>query len=227
MATKKSNAHLNARRDAFTGQVIILAAEDRPFFEQFQSRLLLDLRPETALERSLAYAIVWDTWRLNHLRAIEMNLFALGAEDPAATARDSRIQPAVADAATFDKDSECFLRLSLCEQRLSRSLHKNLATFRALQYERRRQEADDRAEEVLLARYSDIRDLPYRAPAVPSPNGFVFSNEEILEAAHRASALEVARTTLSGAPRRVQFAASAASSSTGKIVNWPEPDTAA
>ena len=220
----KSISRLNARRDGFTGQVIILDAEDRPHFEQFQTKLLADLHPETVLERSLAHSIALDTWRLNHLRAVEMNLYALASENPGATATDPRVQPAVADADTFAKQSERFLRLSLYEQRLNRSLHKNIATLRSLQTERRSREAHDRAEEVLLARYSDIKDLPYQASAQLTPNGFVFSNEEILAAAHRASTLEVARATLREASPKVQFAASSAS---GKVIDWPEPDAAA
>jgi hypothetical protein len=221
----KSISRLNARRDGFTGQVIILDAEDRPHFEQFQAKLLADLHPETVLERSLAHSIALDTWRLNHLRAVEINLYALAAENPgAATATDPRVQPAVADADTFAKQSEHFLRLSLYEQRLNRSLHKNLAALHTLQADRRRHEAHDRADEVLLARYSDIKDLHYQAPARPTPNGFVFSNEEITLAAHRASTLDVARATLRETPLKVQFAASGAS---GKLIDWPEPDAAA
>jgi hypothetical protein len=221
----KSISRLNARRDGFTGQVIIVSAEDRPYFEEFQAKLIAGLHPETVLEHSLAHAIASDTWRLNHLRAVEMNLFALAAEDPgAATASDPRVQPAVADADTFSKQSERFLRLSLYEQRLSRTLHKNLAALRSLQAERRRKESHDRAEEVLLARYSDIKDLPYQAPAAPTPNGFVFSNEEILAAAHRSSALDVARATLRETPLKVQFAGC---STAGKVIDWPEPDAAA
>jgi hypothetical protein len=220
----KSVSRLNARRDGFTGQVIILSAEDRPHFEQFHAKLLAGLHPETALEKSLAHAIAWDTWRLNHLRAVEMNLYALASENPGATAADPRVQPAVADADTFSKYSDRFIRLSLYEQRLNRGLHKNLAALRNLQAERRRLEAQDRAEEVVLARYSDIKELPYSAPARPTLNGFVFSNEEILAAAHRASTLEVARAALREAPLKVQFAASSAA---GKVIDWPEPDAAA
>jgi hypothetical protein len=221
----KSISRLNARRDGFTGQVIILAAEDRPHFEKFQSDLIADLQPKTTLELSLAHAIASDSWRLNHIRAVEMNLYALAAENPgAATATDPRVQPAVADADTFSKESERFLRLSLYEQRLNRTLHKNIAALRTLKAERHSQETQDRAEEVILARYSDIKDLPYKTPAAPTPNGFVFSNEEILTAAHRASTLDVARATLREAPLKVQFAASSVS---GKVIDWPEPDAAA
>jgi hypothetical protein len=226
MPTKKriTSSRLNARRDSFSGQIVILDTEDRPFFEQILSETVTDLQPGSPLEHSLAHAIAWDTWRLHHLRAIEMNIYALGAEEPDATASDRRVQPAITDAATFSKQSDRFLRLSLCEQRLTRGLHKNLAALRELQAERRRLETEDRAEEVLLARYRDIKGLPSNERGVLSQNGFVFAKEEIFAAAHRASTLDVARATLKEAPPRVQFAASSAS---GKVVDWPEPDAAA
>ena len=144
-AEGKSISRLNARREGFTGQIVILDAEDRPHFETFKSDLVADLQPKTTLELSLAHAIAWDTWRLNHLRAVETNLYALGAENPAAVSDDPRLQPAASDAATFLHESAHLDRLSLYEQRLSRNLHKTLATLRGLQTERRRQESEARA----------------------------------------------------------------------------------
>jgi hypothetical protein len=223
----KSISRLNARREGFTGQIIILDAEDRPHFEKFKSDLIADLRPKTTLELSLAHGIAWDTWRLNHLRAVETNLYALGAEDPDAIADDPRIQPAAADTATFLHESAHFHRLSLYEQRLTRILHKNLATLRDLQTERRRHESHAQAEEVLLARASDINGLPYELPAVPTPNGFVFSNDQIRAAAHRASSLDVARATLRETPPRVQFATAASSTGPAELLPWPATEDAA
>jgi hypothetical protein len=223
----KSITRLNARREGFTGQIVILDAEDRPHFEKFKSGLVADLQPKTTLELSLAHAIAWDTWRLNHLRAVEHNLYALGAEDPAALADDPKIQPAAADAATFLHESAHFNRLSLYEQRLTRNLHKNLATLRDLQTERRRNEANAQAEEVLLARARDINNLPYEAPATPTPNGFVFSNDQIRKAAHRASSLDVAHATLRQTPPRVQFAQAAPSSHPAELLQWPGTEDAA
>ncbi|HEY4087881.1 MAG TPA: hypothetical protein VGM43_18200 [Bryobacteraceae bacterium] len=223
----KSIARLNARREGFTGQIIILDAEDRPHFEKFKSNLIADLQPKTTLELSLAHGIAWDTWRLNHLRAVETNLYALGAENPDAVADDPRIQPAISDAATFLHESAHLDRLSLYEQRLTRTLHKNLATLRDIQTERRRRESEARAEETLLARASDINNLPYSAPTAPTPNGFVFSNDQIRAAAHRASALEVAQASLRQTPPRVQFATAASSTGPAELLPWPKAEDAA
>jgi len=223
----KSISRLNARREGFTGQIIILDSDDRPHFEKFQSDLIADLQPKTTLELSLAHAIAWDTWRLNHLRAVETNLYALGVENPGAVSDDPRLNPAIADAATFLQESAHFDRLSLYEQRLTRTLHKNLATLRDLQTERRRHESEAQAEEVLLARANDINGLPRETPATPTPNGFVFSNHQIHAAAHRASALEVAHKTLRETPPRIQFATAASSTGPAELLPWPKAEDAA
>ena len=119
----KSKTRLNALRDGFTGQVITLSAEDLPVFEKFKSDLIKDLAPKTTMEPSLADAIAWDTWRLNHLRAVEMNMYALGSSDA-----ETVIDIAMSAAATFAKEANKFALMSIYEQRMNRSLHKNLAT---------------------------------------------------------------------------------------------------
>ncbi len=63
-------------RDGFNGQVTTLSDEDRPVFEKFKSQFIADLAPKTVMELSLAAGIAWDTWRLNRLRAVEMNMYA-------------------------------------------------------------------------------------------------------------------------------------------------------
>src|SRR5947209_6812353 len=74
----KATSRLNAIRDNLTGQITTLTNEDRPVFEQHRARLIAGYDPKTPAEEELAQAIAWDTWRLNHLRAIEMNVYALG-----------------------------------------------------------------------------------------------------------------------------------------------------
>ena len=163
--------------------------------------MLTSLQPKTTLELSLAHAIAWDTWRLNHLRAVETNLYALGVENETVIVNspDPRLHTAIADAAMFAAESQKFALMSIYEQRMNRSLHKNLAILRDLQAERQRHEAAARAEEILLARYSDIEGIPYHAPTKPAANGFVFSNEEILAAANRLTTLKGRR------PRRLEI----------------------
>jgi len=220
----KSITRLNAKRDGFTGQVTTLSDDDRPVFEKFRANLVADLQPKTTMELTLAHAIAWDSWRLNNLRAVELNMYALGAENSeiVVDCDNPQLQTAMSNAATFAAESPKFALMSIYEQRTNRSLHKNLATLRELQAERKRHEEKDRAEEVILARYSDIKGLTYQAPTRPTANGSVFSNEEILGAANRLTTLKVAKSEIWNTPLKVQFAGAASSN----LVNWPEPDAA-
>ena len=207
-AEGKSITRLNAKRDGLTGQVITLSDEDRPIFEKLKAELIADLAPKTVMELKLASSIAWDTWRLDHLRAIEMNVYAMGTgnHDTVINCEDVRVQTAMSDALTFKEESHQFALRSIYEQRMNRSLHKNLATLLKLQAERKAAYKEDQAEEVILARYSDLNGLTYQAPAAPTQNGSVFSNHEIFAAANRKSTMEVAKSALHQAPYKVQFA---------------------
>jgi len=223
----KSKVRLNAMRDGFNGQVTTLSAEDRPVYEAFKSQFIADLAPKTVMELSLASSIAWDTWRLNRLRAVEMNMYAIGASD-SETALDCNtpeLQTAMSDALTFVKESRTFGLMSIYEQRMNRSIHKNLETLRSLQAERKAQYEEDRREEGIVAEANDINGLPYTAPTTPSRNGFVFSTSEVLAASNRRNGMIEARTTVNKAPTKVRFAG-ATSNAPSNVVNWPEPDAA-
>jgi len=226
-AATKSKVRLNAMRDGFNGQVTTLSTEDRPVYEKFKSQFIADLAPKTVMELSLAHSIAWDTWRLNRLRAVEMNIYALGASDPA-TAVDCNtpeLQTAMSDALTFQKESRTFGLMSIYEQRMNRSIHKNLETLRGLQAVRKAQYEDDRREEGIVAEANDINGLTYTAPTTPSRNGFVFSTSEVLAASNRRNGMIEARTTVNKAPTKVRFAG-ATSNASSNVINWPEPDAA-
>jgi len=223
----KSITRLNAKRDGFTGQITTLSDEDRPIFENFKSDFIKDLAPKTTMELSLATSIAWDTWRLNHLRAVEMNMYALGANDPDTVLDCDEVQvhTALTDAMTFTKESPKFALMSIYEQRMNRNIHKNLATLRDLQAERKHSYRQDRAQEVILARYSDIKGLTYQAPATPTLNGSVFSNDEVFAAANRVSTLELARNVVKRESLNVLCAAATAGTPSN-VLNWSEPDAA-
>jgi hypothetical protein len=193
--TGKATSRRNALRDGLTGQITTLSDEDRPIFEKLKAEMHADFNPQSAIERSLADAIAWDTWRLNHLRAIETNVYTLGQEEQAEEQADeeggfSDFDTALADARTFRAESPRFDLMSLYEQRMTRNLHRNLAALRDLQAERKRNYERDKAEEVKLARMNEINRVPIHASTWPSKNGFIFSNEEIAAAAVRQRHLE-------------------------------------
>ncbi len=234
----KARTRLNSMRDGFTGQVTTLSDEDRPIFEKFKSDLIQDLAPKTVMELSLAAAIAWDTWRLNHLRAVELNMYALGTADTSTEIHcdDPQIHTAITGAITFSKESKNFALMSVYEHRMNRSLHKNLATLRELQAERKKNYERELEEEITLARANDINGLPYEAPKTPTENGSVFSTQAIFAAACRLTTLQAARITLYRAPFKVQFAGAgaggsyqssqSASQQASNLRNWPEADAA-
>lgn len=203
----KAKTRLNAKRDGITGQVITLSDEDSPVFDLLQSELIADLVPETIMELKLAKSIAWDTWRLDHLRAVEMNMYTLGKLNPETTpdCDNPVVRTALSDALTFEMQSPRFALMSIYEQRLNRVIHKNLDKLRELQAERKRNFQQDRDEEVVIARANDFKGLPYKVPESPSPNGFVFSSTEILAAANRRSVLENAKFTLRCKSHPIQF----------------------
>ncbi len=231
----KAKTRLNAMRDGFTGQITTLSDEDRPIFENFKSDFIKDLAPKTMMELSLASAIAWDTWRLNHLRAVEMNIYALGASNTSveieADNPGNPHRPLRRRHLSWTRRKR-FALMSIYEQRMNRSIHKNLATLRQLQAERKANYQRDLEEEIILARANDINNLPYQTSAAPSQNGSVFSNREVFTAAHRVTVLQAAKTTLYQTPFKVQFAgaSSAAPAETSadpsNLRNWPEPDAA-
>jgi hypothetical protein len=205
--------------------------------------LIADLAPKTVMELCLANSIAWDTWRLNRLRAVETNMYAIGTQEHSLSlcspgndnpdliihADNPEIHTAMSAAMTFSSESQKFALMSICEQRLNRNIHKNLETLRKLQAERKANHEKDRAEEIVLARYSEIKGLPYSAPAAPTVNGSVFSNREIFTAANRLTTLKVANVAVHRAPLKVQFAGAgspAASSATAAVLDWPKPDVA-
>jgi hypothetical protein len=195
-----SNPGHSAKRDGLTAQVITLPEEDLPYFENFKDHFIADLRPEGMMEVHLAHAIAWDTWRLNHLRATEMNLFALDAcSNPADSACNidcgdrPEVHTAMSHTVTQGKELHRLALMSLYEQRLNRAIHKNLQVLRSLQAERIANFKSDLAEEANIASYNLLNDLPYKAPATRTLNGSVFSNSEILEAAERLTKLGLAK----------------------------------
>jgi len=202
----KAKVRMNAMRDGITGQVITLSDEDRPIFEYLKSEIIEDLQPKTTMELHLANSIAWDTWRIDHLRAIENNLYALGAQDPDCDTgcEHEQLHTAMAEALTFVKHSKKMALLSVYEQRLNRSIHKNMQKLSELQAERKRIYEQDLKEEVAIAEANEVNGLPYEAPTKRSKNGIVFSTAEVMAAANRKSVVSVARIT-GAAPKHIFF----------------------
>jgi len=200
----KNKVRLNAIRDNLTGQITTLSDEDRPRFEKLQSEMLTDFAPQSSIERELAASVIWDTWRLHHLRSVEGAIYALGvAEEAAAAEAEAEAKgdadpnntdgnTATANAHTFLAEAPRFNTMSLYEQRMNRSLHRNLAILREIQKERKRLYEADKKEEVAIARFQEVHGNAIQVTTRKSKNGFVFSSDEIALACVRKRRLETA-----------------------------------
>jgi hypothetical protein len=126
-AEGKSRTRLNGLRHGLTGQTVFLPEEDRAVYDKHCSDFLTELAPKGATETQIAQSIADDYWRLNRIKAIEDNIFALGIES------DPDNDPALAQAQAFLDSAKQINLLSLYEQRLNRSVSKKLAELSDLQ----------------------------------------------------------------------------------------------
>jgi hypothetical protein len=187
----KQRSSLNARRHNLTGQVTAMTPEDRAAHDAFSAGIVKSIAPEGELELQLAQRIATDSWRLNRSSAIEDNIFALGLDVHADEALNHpEIQAAFAAARTFTREARSIELLTLYEQRLNRSLQKNLALLHQLQATRKAERKAALAEAAKLLELSEMKGLPNQ----PIENGFVFSNEELRAAIARKRLLDDAKT---------------------------------
>ena len=173
----KRNSSLNARRHNLTGQVTAMTDEDRVAHDAFSAALIASMVPEGALEIQLAQRVATDSWRLNRASAIEDNLYAMGFSQHADEFAEQhpQVQAAYAAARVFTEESKQLERLTLYEQRINRSLQKNLALLQSLQATRKEQRRQEIMDAKKLLQLSEMRGLPYD----PAKDGFVFSNDQI------------------------------------------------
>ena len=169
----KRRSSLNARRHNLTGQVTAMTQEDRIAHDAFAESLIKSMTPEGALELQLAQRIAADSWRLNRATAIEDNIFALGFTDHAGDidVDHPELHAALTAARTFTREAKSIELLTLYEQRINRSLQKNLALLQQLQATRKA----ETAQAVKLLQIKEKKGLPEN----PGTNGSVFSNDRI------------------------------------------------
>jgi hypothetical protein len=167
----KRRSSLNARRHNLTGQVTAMTEEDRIAHNAFSEALIQSMAPEGALELQLAQRIATDSWRLNRSSAIEDNIFALGFTDhgSAIDVEHPELHAALTAARTFTREAKSIELLTLYEQRINRSLQKNLALLQQLQATRKAE------HKTKLAEFNKMQALPEQ----PAKNGFVFSNPQL------------------------------------------------
>jgi hypothetical protein len=127
------------------------------------------------------------------ISAIEDNLFALGQLQNAGQACPDvpQLDAALISARVFTQESKQLQLLTLYEQRINRSLQKNLAMLQSLQATRKAEHESAMQEAAALLKLSEMKGLEY----FPTKDGFVFSTAQIHAAIDREQRLTRASAT--------------------------------
>jgi hypothetical protein len=166
----KRRASLNALRHGLTGQTVVLPSDDLAAYQSSCDEFHAELKPKGLIETKLVQTIADTHWRLDRIRALENNLFALAIKEQEPLSFDPVISSALSQAKSLDQRSDLLTRLSLYEQRLNRTLLQAHAELKALQ--RERAAAESRALEAA----AQIRNLKealarHRAGAAVAASG--------------------------------------------------------
>jgi hypothetical protein len=183
------NACLNQYRHGLTGQIHLLTAAEQTAFDAHCKSICEALAPVGALEIDIAQAIAEDRWRLKRARAIETGIFAAGqqgllgfnpgnpnvgtTEDPA----QLLIEDTLIQARTWLAKNDNFLLLALYEQRIGRTVERNMAELRTLRAERQAPRDQALAEAPLLSQLAQSKGEKYD-PAADFPPPLLGNNSD-------------------------------------------------
>jgi hypothetical protein len=163
---------LNAYKHGLTGQIHLFTLEEHTAFEKHCQSIVEALAPVGSLEQGLAESIAEDKWRLNRARAIESGIFALGQiadeSQPEIVQREidqPEISQTLSQARTWLDDGKHIQLLSLYQQRIQRSIERNMAELRTLRAERKAARDQALEEALLLAQLAQSKGEKYDAAA--------------------------------------------------------------
>jgi hypothetical protein len=189
----KQRSSLNAYKHGLTGQIHIFTPEEQTAFEKHCHSFLEALAPVGILEQDLAQSIAEDKWRLNRARALESGIFAFGQCMEPVDPTDLAMLQAASQAKTWLKEGKNIQLLSLYQQRIQRSIERNMAELRTLRAERKAARDQAVEEAILLSELAKSKGETYNPAAdFPSPD-FVFSAAEFQSLISRKQRLDEAR----------------------------------
>jgi hypothetical protein len=189
----KQRSSLNAYKHGLTGQIHIFTPEEQTAFEKHCQSFVEALAPVGVLEQDLAQTIAEDKWRLNRARSLESGIFAFGQCQEPVDPADLAMLQAASQAKTWLKEGKNIQLLSLYQQRIQRSIERNMAELRTLRAERKAALDQALEEAVLLSQLAKSKGETYDIAAdLPSP-AFVFSAAEFEQLITRKQRLDEAR----------------------------------
>jgi hypothetical protein len=195
----KQRTRLNAYKHGLTGQIHLFSPEEHQAFEKHCQSIVEALAPVGILEQELAQSIAEGRWRLNRAHALESGIFALGQMADESQSVDQReidqpeISQTLSQAKTWLEDGKQIQLLSLYEQRIQRSIAKNMAELRTLRAERQAARQQAVEEAILLSQLAKSKGETYDAAADLGSQEFVFSVAEFEQLIDRKQRLDEAR----------------------------------
>ena len=115
----KNRSSQNARTHGLTSRDLVVAEHEREEFEQFQSALIEELKPEGPLETTVVRQLLHAAWNLQRIRRMESELW--------------QIEP---NLLLSDDSSKAFERLARYQARTERSYYRALKELKDLQLNR-------------------------------------------------------------------------------------------
>ena len=159
-AEGKAHSSKNGWKHGLTGQTLVMTERRPRPLQKFSTQIIATLAPAGALEEDLAQSIAMDRWRLNRIKAIEQNIFAMGES---------------ADEETFLAHAKQLNLLTLYESRIGRGVERTMKELKQLQAERLSKRGTQLTNTALLYRLAEMKNLPFDREA----DGFGFSIPEI------------------------------------------------
>jgi hypothetical protein len=173
----KQKASLNSTRHGFTGQVVVLTAEEAEPYRLFNESFMQDLDPQGSVEQQLARNIIDAYWRINKIHSTESAIYALGHREYAEqfAGETPEIAAAMARALTFENKRQELDRLNRYESRLQRQVSLDYARLRQLQKTRISLENKQEDHAIAIHRNMTKQGKSWN----PAEFGFVWSIAEI------------------------------------------------
>ena len=180
-AEGKAVSCLNAVKTGLTGRTVLLPADDAELYAQHLAAYGNEYRPEGLRERELVQSLADTQWRLERIPGLEMAIYTRGRVqfESAFENFDPSLRPALIELETFRFYEKQLRNLQLQESRLQRRYEKEMAELRALQKERRQQQAGRRSQELTRAAKLYAAAQSENRPFDGSGLEFEFSTSEI------------------------------------------------
>src|SRR5579872_6172701 len=156
----KKVCRLNAYRHGMTGQLNIQSPDEQQAYDKHSQITLAGLAPSGDFERALAQSVADDLWRLNRARTIESSMFALSLQHSPENAAAPQFVEALAQGHTWARESHNLQLLTIYEQRIQRSIDKNLSRLDALRTRREQAAKEDMRQAKLLYQLAQAEGKP-------------------------------------------------------------------